>query len=121
MLFRSGHTVPALAQKAFAAGRDLMVISVGALLNHPEVIERARAAIQPLVEQRVIRTGIDISTPERLFALAGFAEQLVPAQKALQNAIAENVAATNALAQKDWNVYVQVPGASPAPVPLPRT
>ena len=53
--------------------------------------------------------------------MAGFAEQLVPAQKALQNAIAENVAATNALAQKDWNVYVQVPGAGPAPVPLPRT
>jgi aspartate dehydrogenase len=31
-----------LADKVFAAGKDLMVISVGALLDHPEVIERAR-------------------------------------------------------------------------------
>ena len=83
-------------------------------------IERARASIQPLVNQGVIRTGLDISTPEKLFQVAGFAEQLVPAQKALENAIAENVAATNALAKKDWNVYVQVPGGTPAPVPLPR-
>ena len=83
-------------------------------------IERARAAIQPLVNRDVIRTGIDISTPEKLFAVAGFAEQLVPAQKALQNAIAENVNATNALAKKDWNVYVQVP-SNATPVPIPRT
>ena len=84
-------------------------------------LERARASIQPLVNQGVIRTGIDISTPDRLFAVAGFAEQLVPAQKALQNAINENAAAARALAQKDWNVYVQVPGSSPTPVPIPRT
>jgi tape measure domain-containing protein len=84
-------------------------------------IERARASIQPLVNQGVIRTGLDISTPEKLFAVAGFAEQLVPAQKALENAINENAAATQALAEKDWNVYVQVPGGSPAPMPLPRT
>ena len=83
-------------------------------------IDRARAAIQPLVDRGVIRTGIDISTPEKLFAVAGFAEQLVPAQKALQNAIAENVNATNALAKKDWNVYVQVP-SNATPVPIPRT
>lgn len=84
-------------------------------------IERAREAIQPLVNRGVIRTGLDISTPERLFAVAGFAEQLVPAQKALENAINENAAAARALAQKDWNVYVQVPGSSPTPVPIPRT
>lgn len=84
-------------------------------------IEQARAAIEPLVNQGVIRTGIDISTPERLFAVAGFAEQLVPAQKALENAINENAAATQALAEKDWNVYVQVPGGTPTPMPLPRT
>ena len=38
-----GHVVPGLAQAAFAAGKDLMVISIGALLEHPEIIERARA------------------------------------------------------------------------------
>ena len=38
-----GHVVPTLAEAAFSAGKDLMVISTGALLEHPEVIERARA------------------------------------------------------------------------------
>jgi aspartate dehydrogenase len=37
-----GNVVPELAKKAFAAGKDLMVISVGALLDHPEVIEKSR-------------------------------------------------------------------------------
>ena len=39
-----GHVVPPLAEAAFGAGKDLMVISVGALLEHPEVIEHARAS-----------------------------------------------------------------------------
>ena len=38
-----GHVVPDLADAAFDAGKDLMVISIGALLEHPEVIDRARA------------------------------------------------------------------------------
>ena len=38
-----GHVVPALADAAFSAGKDLMVISIGALLEYPEIIERARA------------------------------------------------------------------------------
>ena len=38
-----GHVVPPLADAAFDAGKDLMVISIGALLEHPEVIERSRA------------------------------------------------------------------------------
>ncbi len=38
-----GHVVPSLAEAAFGAGKDLMVISIGALLEHPEVIGRARA------------------------------------------------------------------------------
>ncbi len=38
-----GHVVPALAEAAFGAGKDLMVISIGALLQHPEVIDQARA------------------------------------------------------------------------------
>ena len=37
-----GHVVPSLAEAAFGAGKDLMVISIGALLEHPEVIEQAR-------------------------------------------------------------------------------
>ena len=73
-------------------------------------LDRARAAIQPLVDNGTIRSGLDISTPDKLFRLAGFAEQLVPAQKQLQTAIEENARAASALASKDWNVYVQVPG-----------
>jgi aspartate dehydrogenase len=37
-----GHVVPILAEAAFGAGKDLMVISIGALLEHPEIIEQAR-------------------------------------------------------------------------------
>ncbi len=37
-----GGVVPSLAQQVFAAGKDLMVISVGALLDHPEIIEHSR-------------------------------------------------------------------------------
>jgi aspartate dehydrogenase len=37
-----GAVVPSLADQVFAAGKDLMVISVGALLDHPEVIDKSR-------------------------------------------------------------------------------
>ena len=37
-----GHVVPELAREVFRAGKDLMVISVGALLEDPEIIELAR-------------------------------------------------------------------------------
>jgi aspartate dehydrogenase len=37
-----GSVVQPLAQQAFAAGKDLMVISVGALLDHPEIISQSR-------------------------------------------------------------------------------
>ena len=37
-----GEAVPELARSAFAAGKDLMVISVGALLEHPELLDEAR-------------------------------------------------------------------------------
>ena len=37
-----GHVVPELAKETFAAGKDLMVISVGALLDHPEIIQESR-------------------------------------------------------------------------------
>ncbi len=37
-----GHVVPELARDTFAAGKDLMVISIGALLDHPEIIQQSR-------------------------------------------------------------------------------
>jgi aspartate dehydrogenase len=37
-----GAVVPSLADQVFSAGKDLMVISVGALLDHPEIMERSR-------------------------------------------------------------------------------
>ncbi len=38
-----GPTVPDLARAAFSRGKDLMVISVGALLDHPHLLDEARA------------------------------------------------------------------------------
>ena len=37
-----GSVVQSLAEEVFAAGKDLMVISAGALLDHPEIIEKSR-------------------------------------------------------------------------------
>src|SRR5262249_24280364 len=37
-----GTVVPKLAEQVFTAGKDRMVISAGALLDHPEVIQRSR-------------------------------------------------------------------------------
>ena len=37
-----GAVVPGLAEEVFASGKDLMVISAGALLDHPEIIEKSR-------------------------------------------------------------------------------
>jgi aspartate dehydrogenase len=37
-----GHVVPELARETFAAGKDLMVISIGALLDHMEIFDLAR-------------------------------------------------------------------------------
>jgi aspartate dehydrogenase len=37
-----GSVVSRLAEEVFAAGKDLMVISAGALLDHPEIIEKSR-------------------------------------------------------------------------------
>ena len=37
-----GHVVAELAKKVFASGKDLIVISVGALLDHPEVMAESR-------------------------------------------------------------------------------
>ena len=37
-----GAVVPELAKKVFTAGKDLMVISVGALLDHPDLMAESR-------------------------------------------------------------------------------
>ena len=37
-----GHIVSELAEQVFSSGKDLMVISIGALLEHPEIIDQSR-------------------------------------------------------------------------------
>jgi len=54
-----GHTVVELARRCFSAGKDLLVISVGALLEHPEVFEQARAAGCRLILPSGAIAGID--------------------------------------------------------------
>ena len=39
-----GHVFPDLALEVFDAGKDLMVISTGALVEHPEIIQNSGAA-----------------------------------------------------------------------------
>lgn len=80
----------------------------------------ARASVQRGVDAGFIRTGVNISTPERLFQLAGLSDSLTNAQKQLQQAIENNASATVALAQKSWEVFVSVPG-QPAFAPIPNT
>jgi aspartate dehydrogenase len=54
-----GDVVPELARRAVAAGKDLLVISVGALLEHPDVIDRARAAKCRLIVPSGAIAGLD--------------------------------------------------------------
>lgn len=54
-----GHVVPDLAERAFAARKDLMVISVGALLDHPEIMDRARATGCRLIVPSGAIAGLD--------------------------------------------------------------
>ena len=37
-----GDVVPDLSRATFEAGKDLMAISIGALLDHPEILEMAK-------------------------------------------------------------------------------
>jgi hypothetical protein len=71
-------------------------------------VDLAKASIQPLVDQGIIKQGIDISTPDKLFRLAGFAEQLKPAQERFAEALKENADATKKLTDKNWDVNVTV-------------
>jgi TP901 family phage tail tape measure protein len=77
----------------------------------------ARVQVQKGVDAGLIRSGVDVSTPEKLFQLAGLSDSLVNGQKALQDAIKENATATTALARKDWNVYVAAAGGLPQQQP----
>lgn len=76
-----------------------------------QAITNARAAIQPLVDQGVIATGIDISTPDKLFQLADFANSFTAAEGRLKKALDENARATAALTNKNWNIYINKNGS----------
>lgn len=73
-----------------------------------EQIRRARATIEPLVNRGVIRAGLDISTPEKLFQLANVADSFNSAEAELVAAQKENTAALQELTKADWNVNVIV-------------
>ncbi len=54
-----GHVVPELAAQVFAANKGLMVISVGALLEHPDIAETARVRGLPLLIPSGAIAGLD--------------------------------------------------------------
>ena len=54
-----GHVVAELAKETFAAGKDLMVISIGALLEYPEIIEEARKTGCRLIAPSGAIAGLD--------------------------------------------------------------
>ena len=54
-----GELVPMLAEKAFGAGKDLLVISTGALLEHPQVMDLARETGCRLILPSGAIAGID--------------------------------------------------------------
>ncbi len=53
------HVVPELAEAVFGAGKDLMLISVGALLDHPEVMGRSRETGRRLLMPSGAIAGLD--------------------------------------------------------------
>lgn len=75
-------------------------------------LAQARAAVDPLIARGIIRSNIDISTPERLLQVANFADSFTKAENDLNTALDENTKAQQALAKKDWTVVVNVPGGS---------
>lgn len=76
-------------------------------------IDIARQSVASGVRRGLIRGDADISSPEKLFRVAGVAESLVSAQDALKKALAENVKATEALVKKDWNIYLSTNNGAP--------
>lgn len=83
-----------------------------------EQLQKARAAVQPLVDRGVIRQGIDISSPDKLFKVADFANSFSSAEEKLVDAQRANTEAVAALTKKDWSVYVQLPNNATVPVAL---
>lgn len=81
-------------------------------------LRAARASVQGAIDRGLIRTGIDISSPEKLFQVAAFAEQIVPAQKRLEDALTENTKATALLTKKDWNIYLNGQTVKPPTAPV---
>ena len=53
------HVVVDLAAETFAAGKDLMVISIGALLEHPEIMEQSRSSGCRLIAPSGAIAGLD--------------------------------------------------------------
>ena len=54
-----GGVVPELARRTFAGGKDLLLISMGALLDHPDVIELAREKSCRLILPSGAMAGLD--------------------------------------------------------------
>jgi len=54
-----GHVVPELAQRCFEANTALMVISIGALLDRPQIIDEARARNRRLILPSGAIAGLD--------------------------------------------------------------
>jgi len=120
-----------------------------AAIAQQQQIAQDRREVQAGVDKGFIATGLPIGTPEQIFRLAGIANQREELEtrkqqaatektladnalqlgvkvnefmgqlKPLYDAITSNATATQALADKDWNVYVSTP-TQPTPVPLPR-
>ena len=100
-------------QSALRAGFEFLTPQL-----QQEQLTRARASVQGMIQKGVIRSGVDISAPEKLFQVAGVAENIGTAQDKLVEAQKENTAAVAELTKKDWNVYVQLPNSTPVPVAL---
>ena len=54
-----GHVVPELGRRTFSAGKDLLVISIGALLEHPELIGLSRSSGCRLIAPSGAIVGLD--------------------------------------------------------------
>ena len=79
-------------------------------------IRQAQLSVRAAQSAGFIRTDLNLSNPDRLFAAASFAENVLSANRELQSAQQESVSALSKLANKDWvvNVSVNSDGSSSA-------
>lgn len=99
------------ALKSAQKGFDSSLQSNFSLLTpeyQQQAIDAARKSVGAGVSAGIINPNTPIGTPEQLFRVAQASESLLGAQNQLQQAVAENAAATKALAGKDWAVNVSV-------------